>query len=114
MVRNYDLTKNPFDTNRIRKASKQALANFEEDRLQALEIFKYFKEKVESDEDVEEIDKKCLLEAQKTVQTASNNTVKVLRDLAKLDIDERKLANTGKDKDNTRESFPSFDDLRRN
>ena len=104
MPSEYPLKKNPIDRNRIVKLIKTFLDNIEEDRLNALNSFNYFKAKVDAS-DRDNQSKESMVECLKASSTAQNNGVKLLALLVQLNKDENKgSGKTGSSQ------FDDFDD----
>ncbi len=85
MPRTYNLKTSPIDKNRIQKFAAEILKSNKSDRELALDAYKLFKNRVDSD-DGDNSDKQCMVECLKLAQTAKNTSTKLIDYLIKLEV----------------------------
>tara|TARA_R110000851_G_scaffold2544_8_gene10313 strand:+ start:1276 stop:1611 length:336 start_codon:yes stop_codon:yes gene_type:complete len=110
MTTTYHPRKSYFSPNRIQLTGKEVLRDCAEDRVRALEVFEYFKSKVDSDP-MDDKSKSEMIKALQLSMDANDKKVKLLDMMTKLSIqqDKDKAAKGKEGLENL-----SFDDFKAN
>lgn len=77
MAKEYILKRNPFDRNKVLKLLKTLKEEVKQDRASAIELFTYFKNRLEGNIGLEEENVRGMLEAQKLSQNTKNIAIKL-------------------------------------
>lgn len=110
MPKEYVLKRPVMDFNRLKKVSKELLEECKEDRKEALEALRYFRERV--DENVQDdAATKAVTDCLKLIQTSKQSAVKMVELLIKVEDAETRRAEANQPSPSNNTGINLFDQL---